>query len=168
MSRPETRLSNPQIQSTMAKVCKEEMTATTLLDLKDSYNPVWIKQLESSTDITSIRAVLNGHHVTVFPATVSGVSQALTVALRVVVLICESIDDLITDQATGAFHDTRAYGPCRRYSGPGFQIQSQSVLSDLISMIDVSTKYLLRMGLFADYATLIVSELLPASAFGAE
>lgn len=144
------------------------MTATSLLDPRDSYNPVWIEQLESSADIASIRAVLNDHHVAAFPATISGVHQALTVALRVVVLICDSIDDLITDQATGAFHDTRAYRPCLRCTGSGFQIQSQSVLSDLTSIIHVSTEYLLRLGLFADYATLIVSKLMSASAFGAE
>ena len=72
---------------------KEGVTATSLLDPRDSYNPVWIEQLESSADIASIRTVLNDHHVAAFPATISGVHQALTVALRVVVLICDSIDE---------------------------------------------------------------------------
>lgn len=152
----------------MANSCKEGMTATALLDLKNSYSPIWVEQLESAADIASIRAVLNDHHVTAFPATLSGVHQALTVALRVVVLICDSIDELITDQATGAFHDTIAYRPCVRCTEPSFQTQIHPMLSDLTSMIDLSTEYLLRLGLFADYATLIVSKLVSASAFGAE
>ncbi|RAK85659.1 hypothetical protein BO79DRAFT_155522 [Aspergillus costaricaensis CBS 115574] len=144
------------------------MTATVLLDLKSIYSPNWVEQLESAADIASIRAVLNDHHVTAFPATLSGVHQALTVALRVALLICDSIDDLIMDQATAAFHDALAYRPCLHGTEAGFQIHVQSVLSDLTSMIDVSTEYLLRLGLFADYAALIVSKLVSASAFGAE
>lgn len=160
--------SSLQIQLIMANNLIEEVTATPVLVFEDKCNPVWIEQLECSADIASIRAVLNGYHAKAFPATISGVHQALTVALRVGLLLCESIDDLITDQTTGAFHDTRSYRPCLRCTESSCQIQSRSLLHELTSIIDVSTDYMLRLELFVDYATMIVSNLMSAPAIEVE
>lgn len=125
-------------------------------------------QLCAAQDLDSVRSVVK-HELPAQPmSTKTGVRLALMVALRVTELVCQSIDRLLEQPAsgtTGAFHDSGMYRPCRRGNGDHHvPVDNEQGLRELIPMIDVATDYLQKLCAFNDYAS-VITRLVQVSSF---